>query len=1182
MANPWFDLWRKIISPQGVSPQGTPEQEQPPLPDWLRTRLAQGGTAPISLTPPASIRPMTAFEKYAKFPVAAEVERYKAHPEEAAMEALTMAIPIGSARTAFQFGGRLAAPAIKEGLVPLVEQAIKQAARSRAAAEALPAVLKAAQEASPLAKQVAGRAIQVAAAPFYGLEKGLGAISGKIGAAVEATKAVLPKKAPAVPAGKVAPEAAKIAESVKPTPFVHYGRVEGVTELKPEFHGTGINGTEKRTAQEYKDIFQKRIYAYHPEHTPDAKLSPNYYVGQVEKVLLAPSPEYASLEKQAAKAVSKKYGDDSRAIEEMTIKLAAKDYDAIDYGVRGMKILKPAKVTEISRDLIRGIIASTKETGGATFSLTKGNLARQPLFAVSEKFESFPKVTTVKESRILGEISENIDLLKQPDMAVGTWVDKEGKALEISVSKTFATQEEALQYARSKGERFIYDLKAGAEIPTGVVPGEVPPVRPPVPPTAVGATPDEPTDNFIAFLKGLKPISREQKEARRQVLQQRAGAVAGQLEAGKGEEAFKAAKGQLRGELPKIRAESANPLTADDRNMLFEIIRTTDKLPPIYDEVTRRTKAFTRLNVSDALEKVLKGDTPTAHEIQILEEVFGSKVGKALLDRLSWGDKAKRIALDLWDMPKMWKAAYDVSFIWRQGAPLTVGNPQAAREALATIRAYAKPEVEQEVLKRIASSPHKMITQLLEDSGQVTIRFTHPSAVMANREEFFTSRGLEDIVQMLGGEKLTFAGKPMTEIARILQIPLDRSNITYSTYLNALRSGVWEHTLASWERLGMQFAKLDPITGTYKAGKDLPFASQLAQLINLGSGRGTYPTAQGLTTILNRVFFAPQLAASRFVYPVKLIQGMFSRSKAMRAFAWRNMVTYVGTNTALLKLLVAGGLGTVEWNPQSSDFGQLRIGNIRYDPWSGFRPAVVLMARLATGAMKTTTTGRERPIDYWGTVSRFIGGKSHPAISALKAAITGKSFVGEDIPAGWKRVFRYVSDNMQPLITTDIVEALQAEGVLQGIGAGVASAVGMGVTAFDSSSQGARDVNFSMSQYQELVTQANKLLEENKAEELKKLLAKYPSAGFFNDNGKIASKTARSLGSVSRQLKEMQDVMEKIDKAEASEKTKLEAKKLLAQKMQDLALSTLENLDKVEAAGAFKSKSITPSYQSRP
>jgi len=69
-------------------------------------------------------------------------------------------------------------------------------------------------------------------------------------------------------------------------PMVHFSRVAGLDYLDPNFHGSGINGTEKRLKQEYPDLFMDRIYIGTDDYEKEPNLPDNFYAMKIEEGLL--------------------------------------------------------------------------------------------------------------------------------------------------------------------------------------------------------------------------------------------------------------------------------------------------------------------------------------------------------------------------------------------------------------------------------------------------------------------------------------------------------------------------------------------------------------------------------------------------------------------------------------------------------------------------------------------------------------------------------------------------------------------------------------------------------------------------------------------------------------------------------------------------------------------------------
>lgn len=85
---------------------------------------------------------------------------------------------------------------------------------------------------------------------------------------------------------------------------------------------------------------------------------------------------------------------------------------------------------------------------------------------------------------------------------------------------------------------------------------------------------------------------------------------------------------------------------------------------------------------------------------------------------------------------------------------------------------------------------------------------------------------------------------------------------------------------------------------------------------------------------------------------------------------------FVGLTTSMVAL-VAANLNNdddpesgVEFDPTSSDFGKIKIGNKRVDPWGGKIQQIVLASRMIIGSTKSTMTGKEKPLGSFRTPTR--------------------------------------------------------------------------------------------------------------------------------------------------------------------------------------------------------------------
>lgn len=134
-----------------------------------------------------------------------------------------------------------------------------------------------------------------------------------------------------------------------------------------------------------------------------------------------------------------------------------------------------------NKEIITRQFDATLKEGGSTYNLTKGNLKGSKGYAVS----IFPDLSkTVKEvpteKDLTNYYTENYLLLKKyPELAIGTWLDKEtnkthmGISIVIPKSREAAARDLALRYQQGA----IFDLEKNTNIPigkAGKIKGELP------------------------------------------------------------------------------------------------------------------------------------------------------------------------------------------------------------------------------------------------------------------------------------------------------------------------------------------------------------------------------------------------------------------------------------------------------------------------------------------------------------------------------------------------------------------------------------------------------------------------------------------------------------------------------------------------------------------------------------
>jgi hypothetical protein len=261
-----------------------------------------------------------------------------------------------------------------------------------------------------------------------------------------------------------------------------------------------------------------------------------------------------------------------------------------------------------------------------------------------------------------------------------------------------------------------------------------------------------------------------------------------------------------------------------------------------------------------------------------------------------------------------------------------------------------------------------------------------------------------------------------------------RSNRAYTAFLNKLRADTFESLIENGKVFGAD------------GEANLPLAREIANFVNTASGRGSLGKLESSAVALNSMFFSPRLIASRLrmMDPRLYVTGdKFVRKEALKSlFA----ITAVGNTIGQLGRM--SGMGTVERDPTSSDFGKLKIGKVRIDPFAGFQQYIVAANRLIQGRTKSSTTSREYKLgEKFGrptrldVVGRFAESKLNPVLSFVTGFLRGKDFTGQPFNVPEEMVQRII-----PIMVQDIYELAVENPLLLPLA--IPAAFGMGIQTY--------------------------------------------------------------------------------------------------------------------------------------
>ncbi len=417
-----------------------------------------------------------------------------------------------------------------------------------------------------------------------------------------------------------------------------------------------------------------------------------------------------------------------------------------------------------------------------------------------------------------------------------------------------------------------------------------------------------------------------------------------------------------------------------------------------------------RLNTFVAFNKLLTGERIVQSERVLLEEVLGITIASVK----TTGERVFGLVKDIVTFPQRLLASTDNSFPLRQALIVTVGEPVQAIKAFKAQQRILWAGIKGRSVKALRAEAAKVRRELANsefgvEMGEGGMFLGRPG----NPEEAFLSKLISRI--------------PF--LRDILGPILSVSEELATTYVNVIRAGIFD----KWARANAK---------TWGPQQ----YRQLSRLINIATGRGVIPGKKEVIDLLNGIFFAPRLVASRIQMP---FAPFFNQPATVRLLATRWIVGMVGTISATMKLLEIGGvIDKIETDPRSTDFMKMRVGNTRIDPWGGYQQWVTLIARLLTNERKSST-GEIVDVTKDDVTGRFVRSKLSPAAAAAWDVITGESFIGETISTAREDVQREAFNRLVPLFIQDVREAMEEDGWQGGLAASPGF-FGWGITAYPS------------------------------------------------------------------------------------------------------------------------------------
>lgn len=362
------------------------------------------------------------------------------------------------------------------------------------------------------------------------------------------------------------------------------------------------------------------------------------------------------------------------------------------------------------------------------------------------------------------------------------------------------------------------------------------------------------------------------------------------------------------------------------------------------------------------------------------------------------------LILEAFNLPRGAITGIDLSAPMRQGLPM-ITSRHFWKNIIPMLRSFRSEKVyqtldaalrEDEIHRpRINRRTGKIEPSFAQSAG---IRLSDLGESFKGREEQVASKWLESLPVMGRGYR---AG-----------------NRAYTLFLNKLRTDAFKAMIKDAETL----AETAKVTGEARPGffkqkytpdealmlnprRNLVLAKEIADAVNTLTGRGPLkmqaPTLrrtaegnlrpgikeyefEGAGKYLTLGLFSPklQMARARMMNPLTYTQA----SPYVRKQYLKGMLA-VGSAWSTLASLAWGAGAEVSLDPDSSDFGKIKIGNTRLDPAGGFQQYLVATHRLMSGRYVSSRTGEEFTLGQGyqartgkSVMEQFTTNKFHPVI----------------------------------------------------------------------------------------------------------------------------------------------------------------------------------------------------------
>lgn len=223
----------------------------------------------------------------------------------------------------------------------------------------------------------------------------------------------------------------------------------------------------------------------------------------------------------------------------------------------------------------------------------------------------------------------------------------------------------------------------------------------------------------------------------------------------------------------------------------------------------------------------------------------------------------------------------------------------------------------------------------------------------------------------------------------ILGRAFNASEVAYSGFADNLRMGIYKNQLKLADGLG--------------EGLSPTVRKNIAKEVNSLTGRGGFGSSEALAGKANIAFYSLRFLKSNvdtlLLHPAGIgVGGVGSQAQKTAA---KNLLKIITGTAAVLGTANALKPGSVQFDPRSTDFGKIKVGDTRFEVTGGMDSLVTLASRILTETSKSTNgtvsklnTGKFGSSSDLDVLVNYLTGKTSPVAGVGVSLLKGKTFSG--------------------------------------------------------------------------------------------------------------------------------------------------------------------------------------------